>query len=79
MIDRNEVTRVKSKVARARKLRQKLSSEQQTTGNPSDSVNVRTRRKAQMFNEAIARLTPRLEQTSAATGHGLCELHGLCC
>ena len=66
--------RLKSKIVRARKLRQKyqdlyrrqkLSSRSRMTGTPHERLNVRTFRKKQMFEEAMVRLQLQLRKVSA--------------
>jgi hypothetical protein len=66
--------RLKSKISRARELRdkyrdlyrrQKLASKSRMTGTPYEKLNVRTFRKKQMFGEAITRLRHQLEKVSA--------------
>ena len=66
--------RLKSKIVRARKLRQKyqdlyrrqkLSSRSGMTGAPYERLNVRTFRKKQMFEEAMVRLRLQLRKLSA--------------
>src|SRR5215475_13301603 len=67
--------RLKSKIVRARKLRQKyqdlyrrqkLSSRSRMTGSPYEKLNVRTVRKKQMFEEAMVRLRLQLHKVSAS-------------
>ena len=67
------VARLKSKIVRARKLRQKyedlyrrqkLSARSRMTGAPDEKLNVRTARKRQMFEEAIIRLQHQLRKVS---------------
>jgi len=67
------VARLKSKIVRARKLRQKyedlyrrqkLSARSRTTGAPHEKLNVRTARKRQMFEEAMVRLQHQLAKVS---------------
>jgi hypothetical protein len=66
--------RLKSKIARARKLRdkyqdlyrrQKIGSKSRMTGLPYERLNVRTLRKKQMFGEAITRLRHQLAKVSS--------------
>ena len=66
--------RLKSKIVRARKLRQKyqdlyrrqkLSARSRMTGAPYERLNVRTFRKKQMFQEAMVRLRLQLRKVSA--------------
>src|SRR5689334_8829545 len=68
------VARLKSKIVRARKLRQKyqdlyrrqkLSSRSRITGTPGERLNLRTFRKKQMFEEAMIRLQLQLRKVSA--------------
>jgi hypothetical protein len=68
------LVRLKSKIARARRLRgkyqdlyrrQKLANKSTIIGRPHGRLNVRTQRKKQMFNEALSRLQMQLEKTSA--------------
>src|SRR5215470_19509089 len=68
--------RLKSKISRARRLRekyqdlyrrQKLASKSRMTGTPYERLNVRTLRKKQMFGEAITRLRQQLAKVSAPT------------
>jgi hypothetical protein len=68
------VARLKSKIVRARNLRQKyqdlyrrqkLSSKSRMTGTPYERLNVRTGRKKQMFDEAMIRLRLQLGKASA--------------
>lgn len=67
--------RLKSKIVRARNLRQKyqdlyrrqkLSSRSRMTGTPHEKLSVRTARKKQMFEEAMVRLRLQLGKTSAS-------------
>src|SRR5262245_11077128 len=66
--------RLKSKIVRARKLRQKYQdlyqqqkrySQSRMTGSPYEKLNVRTFRKKQMFEEAMVRLRLQLRKVSA--------------
>jgi hypothetical protein len=66
--------RLKSKISRAGKLRdkyqdlyrrQKLASRSRMTGTPGEKLNFRTLRKKQMFGEAITRLRQQLKAVSA--------------
>src|SRR5262245_17596522 len=68
------VARLKSKIVRAGKFRQKyrdlyrrqeLLLKSQMTGRPYKSTNMRTLRKRQMFDEAIGRLRLQLDKTSS--------------
>ncbi|HEX4997072.1 MAG TPA: hypothetical protein VFY29_02535 [Terriglobia bacterium] len=69
------VARLKAKISRAGRLRQKysdqyrrqkLASKARMTGRPHEAVNVRTERKKQMFEEAIARLKTQLGKASSS-------------
>jgi hypothetical protein len=66
--------RLKSKISRARKLRekyqdlyrrQKLAAKSRMTGTPYERLNFRTLRKKQMFGEAITRLRQQLAKVSS--------------
>jgi hypothetical protein len=68
------LVRLKAKITRARKLRgkyqdlfrrQKLSSRSIMSGAPDERLNVRTRRKKQMFDEAVGRLQLQLGKVNA--------------
>jgi hypothetical protein len=70
----HSAARLKSKISRARKLRekyqdlyrrQKLASKSMMAGTRYEKLNVRTFRKKQMFGEAINRLSQRLERVTA--------------
>src|SRR5262245_32621104 len=70
----HSAARLKSKISRARKLRekyqdlyrrQKLESKSRMTGTPYERLNVRTLRKRQMFGEAITRLRQQLAKVSS--------------
>ena len=67
------VARLKSKIVRARKLRQKyedlyrrqkLSARSRMTGAPYEKLNLRTARKRKMFEEAMVRLQHQLRKVS---------------
>jgi hypothetical protein len=70
----HSVARLKFKISRARKLRdkyqdlyrrQKLESKSRMTGTPHERLNFRTLRKKQMFVEAITRLRQQLARVSS--------------
>jgi len=70
----HSAARLKSKISRARNLRdkyqdlyrrQKIASRSRMTGTPYERLNVRTFRKKQMFGEAITRLRQQLARVSA--------------
>ena len=72
----HSAARLKSKISRARKLRekyqdlyrrQKLESKSRMTGTPYERLNFRTLRKKQMFGEAITRLRQQLAKVSSPT------------
>jgi hypothetical protein len=69
----HSAARLKAKIVRARKLRnkyqdlyrrQKLQSKSSLSRKPDEKLNVRTLRKKQMFNEAITRLRRQLTKVS---------------
>jgi len=69
----HSAARLKSKISRARKLRekyqdlyrrQKLAAKSRMTGAPYEKLNYRTLRKKQMFGEALTRLTKQLAKLS---------------
>src|SRR5215831_1841562 len=70
----HSAARLKSKISRARRLRekyqdlyrrQKLASKTRMTGTPSERLNFRTLRKKQMFGEVLTRLRRQLEKVSS--------------
>jgi hypothetical protein len=70
----HSAARLKSKISRARNLRdkyqdlyrrQKLASKPRMTGKPYETLNVRTLRKKQMFAEALIRLSGQLKKVSS--------------
>jgi hypothetical protein len=70
----HSAARLKSKISRARKLRekyqdlyrrQKLAAKPRMTGVPYERLNVRTLRKKQMFGEALTRLRRQLTKVSS--------------
>src|SRR5215510_9457950 len=70
----HSAARLKSKISRARKLRekyqdlyrrQKLAAKSRMTGAPYEKLNYRTLRKKQMFGEALTRLTKQLAKLSS--------------
>src|SRR5215510_14941906 len=70
----HSAARLKSRIFRARKLRekyqdlyrrQKLESKSRMTGTPYERLNFRTLRKKQMFGEAITRLRQQLARVSS--------------
>ena len=72
--------RLKSKISRARRLRQKyqdlyrwqkLESKSRMTGTPRERLNFRTLRKKQMFGEAVTRLRRQLAKVSSHRPRGL--------
>src|SRR5215475_6685490 len=73
-LEAHSAARLKSKISRARKLRdkyqdlyrrQKIASKSRMTGTPYERLNLRTFRKKQMFGEAMARLRQQLARVSA--------------
>src|SRR5215831_12088914 len=70
----HSAARLKSKISRARRFRekyqdlyrrQKLASKSRMTGAPYERLNVRTLRKKQMFGEVITRLRQQLAKVSS--------------
>jgi hypothetical protein len=67
---------LKSRIVRLRRLREKYSdlyrrqknaSRGQSTGRPGEAQNARTKRKAQMFDEAISRVNERLKPAASSS------------